>query len=572
MCEVGIRLRREKCRFFESEIEHLGHVVNEHGVRPNPKKAEAIRRAPAPKDKQALESRLCTAQYYADFIPGFASLAGPLNELRRKGVQYKWTPECQAAFDAIKSELAVQTTRVHFDECRPLILATDASPYGVGAVLLQKLDDGREHMVTCTSRTLSSAERNYSLIEKEALGIVFGLKRLRQFVAGREVQLYTDHKPLTFIYKPDAAISPTALQRIQRWSLFLANFNYIIQHRPGKLNCQADALSRSPQPVSADVDVDIEAIHLFQVESGPTGAIGVQQVRQATRRDPQLARVIEFVIRGWPMICPCEELRSFYTHRNELTVESGVLLWGMRVVVPTSLRHTVLEQLHESHPGVTRCKQLARSYVWWPCIDADIEHLVQACEDCAEQRRDPNAPALGRWEFASHAFHRVHIDHAGLFLGHYWLVWVDAFSKYAGVHRVSRPDSTTTISTLREVFGYFGLPDQIVSDNGPAFIGEEFQEFLRSNGIQHVRSSPYHPQTNGETERFVQTFKKALKVGVKRSTDAELDQRLQQFLLKYRVTPHATTARSPAEMFVGCRPTTVLDRLRPDLRNEVEQR
>ena len=166
---------------------------------------------------------------------------------------------------------------------------------------------------------------------------------------------------------------------------------------------------------------------------------------------------------------------------------------------------------------------------------------------------------MGRREFASHAFHRVHIDHAGLILGHYLFVCVDANSKYAGVHRVSRPDSTTTISALREVFAYFGLPDQIVSDNGPAFIGQEFQEFLRNNGIQHVRSSPYHPQTNGEAERFVQTFKKTLKFGVKRLTDAELDERLQQCLLKYRVTPHATTARSPAEMFVGRRPTTVLD-------------
>ena len=322
MRDAGIRLRREKCRFFESEIEHLGYIVNEHGVRVNPKKGEAIRAAPAPKEKHALESWLCTAQYYADFILGFASLTGPLNKLRRNDVQYEWTPERQAAFDAIKSALALQTTRVHFDERRQLILGTDASPYGVGAVLLQKHKDGREHMVTCASRTLSSAGRNYSQIKKEALGIVFGFKRYRQFVAGREVQLYTDHKPLTFIYKPDATISPTALQRIQRWSLFLSNFNYVIHHRPGKMNCQADALSRSPQPLTAEVDVEVVAIQLSHIESGPTGAIGVQQMRQATRRNPQLARVSEFVLRGWPRTCPCEELRTFYTHRDELTFES----------------------------------------------------------------------------------------------------------------------------------------------------------------------------------------------------------------------------------------------------------
>ena len=244
----------------------------------------------------------------------------------------------------------------------------------------------------------------------------------------------------------------------------------------------------------------------------------------------------------------------------------------MSVVVPTLVRHAVLEQLHELHPGMTRRKQLTRSYVWWPNIEADIEYIVESCIDCAEQRRDPNAPALGRWEFASHAFHRVHIDHAGPFLGHYWLVWVDAFSKYAGVHHVSRPDSATTVTRLREEFLYFGQPDQIVSDNGPAFISVEFQNSIPNNGIQHIRSSPYHPQTNAEAERFVQTFNKPLKVGGMWSTEGQLDQHLQQFLLKYRVTPHLTTAKLPSEMFLGRRPTTLRNRFRPNLRSEVDQR
>ena len=125
---------------------------------------------------------------------------------------------------------------------------------------------------------------------------------------------------------------------------------------------------------------------------------------------------------------------------------------------------------------------------------------------------------------------------------------------------------------LREVFAYFGLPNQIVSDNGPAFIAEEFQQFMRINGVQHIRSAPYHPQTNGEAERFVQTFKRAMKADDRHVTDEELDRRLQQFLLKYRVTPHATTGRTPAELFLNRKPTTVLDRLRPHLRNEVERR
>jgi hypothetical protein len=149
-------------------------------------------------------------------------------------------------------------------------------------------------------------------------------------------------------------------------------------------------------------------------------------------------------------------------------------------------------------------------------------------------------------------------------------VWVDAYSKYAGVHRVKRPDAELTVKTLREVFALFGLPNQLVSDNGPAFIAEEFQEFLRSNGVKHVRSAPYHPQTNGEAERFVQTFKRAMKADDTSVSNAELDRRLQQFLLRYRVTPHATTGRTPSELFLSRKLVTLLDRLRPDLRVKVE--
>jgi hypothetical protein len=509
------------------------------------------------------------AQDYGDFIPRFSTLAGPLNELRRAEVQWVWTSERQAAFDAIKSALAECSLRYHFDETKPVIVATDASPFGVGAVLLQEQSDGKEHMITCASRTLSSAERNYSQLEKEALSIIFGFKRFQQYLAGREVRLYTDHKPLTFIFKPDAGVPTTALQRIQRWAMFLANFSYTVHHRPGKSNFQADALSRSPKPEIAELDAEVCAIQQEHIERGPADAT---QVRQATRRDPVLSRVVDFVLSGWPSRSPGDDFQPWWTRRDELTVESGVLLWGTRVIVPERLRSQILDLLHESHPGSTRCKQLARSYVWWPGLDADIERLVNSCAACSENRREPNTPILGRWEHATASWQRIHVDHAGPFLGYYWFLWVDAFSKFAGVHRVKHIDSTTTIKVLREIFGLFGLPNQVVSDNGPAFISEEFQEFLKRNKIQHNRSAPCHPQTNGEVERFVQTFKRSMKASVIKGTEAEVDRCLQQFLLKYRVTPHGTTGRCPAELFLGRRPNTLLDRLRPDLKKDIIHR
>ena len=151
------------------------------------------------------------------------------------------------------------------------------------------------------------------------------------------------------------------------------------------------------------------------------------------------------------MNCANKDIRQYFVNRNELTIQNGVLLWGLLVVVLLPLQSEVLARLHESHPGCTRCEQLARSYVWWPGIDADIERVVQSCQSCAEQRREANTPVLGRWKYPSTAFHRVHIDHTGPFLGHHCLVWVDAYFKFAGIHRVSWPDAARTVKKLRKV-------------------------------------------------------------------------------------------------------------------------
>ena len=233
--------------------------------------------------------------------------------------------EHQKANDDIKTALAAQTLRVHFEESRSLILATDASPYGVGAVFMLKHDQRIKHLVTCASRTLSATEQHYAQIE-EALSIVFGIKRFRQYVVGREVLLYTDHKPLTFIFKPDAGISQTVLQHIQRWSLYLANFSYVVQQRPGKLNCQADALSQSPQETTEKRDAEVNVAQLEQMVSYPSSVISVSLVRQATSRDSLLGRVVEFVQRDWLMNCPNEDIRQYFIHRDKITVQNSVLL------------------------------------------------------------------------------------------------------------------------------------------------------------------------------------------------------------------------------------------------------
>lgn len=208
--------------------------------------------------------------------------------------------------------------------------------------------------------------------------------------------------------------------------------------------------------------------------------------------------------------------------------------------------------------------------MWWPGLDAEIEDFVGKCPSCIQNRADPPATVLGHWEGASRRWQRVHIDYAGPFQGRQWLVWIDAHTKFAGASIVKNADSASTIRVLREVFGFFGVPDQIVSDKGTPLVSEEFSAFLRSNGVRHIRSAPYHPQTNGEAERFVQTLKKGLRAEGDAAPLHVLELRLQQFLLSYRTTQHATTRRTPAQIMMGFQPTTLLDRLRPSLSVDVE--
>jgi transposase InsO family protein len=220
-------------------------------------------------------------------------------------------------------------------------------------------------------------------------------------------------------------------------------------------------------------------------------------VKKATAVDPCLSKVMQYTMTGWPQDVDL----SFSAYKNkvdELSVEQGCLLWGLRVVVPTTLRERVLQELHETHPGMTRMKSIARSYVWWPSIDSDIEKTVRSCHVCQVTRADPAGAPVHPWCYPTGPWQRLHIDFKGPVQGQMFLVVVDAYSKYPEVVKMSSTTSTATFKVLREIFSRQGLPETIVSDNGPQLTSEEFENFCSVNGIIHRRSAPYKPSTNGQ--------------------------------------------------------------------------
>ena len=237
------------------------------------------------------------------------------------------------------------------------------------------------------------------------------------------------------------------------------------------------------------------------------------------------------------------------------------------MIIPLSLQELIKAELHREHLGISKMKTLARNHVWWSGIDQELESLAKSCQDCAAVKQSPAKAPLHPWSWPTKPWERIHIDFAGPFMNKSFLIVVDAYSKWADVIEMPQTTADKTITALRHVFSTHGIPAQIVSNNGPQFTSSDFAQFAKQNGIKHTRTSPYHPASDGEAERFVRTFKEAMKAG--RRDGLPLSHRLANFLLSYRTTPHSTTGVPPCELIMGRHLHTRLDLLKPNVRETV---
>ena len=559
-------MKPNKCSFMRPSVTYLGHVIDAHGLHPLDERVRAIKDAPTPKTVGELKSYLGMLSYYSRFLPNMSSVLHPIYHLLRKDVPWVWKTAQSKAFTASKELLISSRCLTHYDPSLELTLACDASNYGLGAVLSHKMPDGSERPVAYASRTLNPAERNYSQIEKEGLSCIFGIKKFYDYMLGRHFDLVTDHKPLLGLLKEDLATPLQTSARIKCWSLFLSNFEYTLAFRNTAAHANADALSRLPLPEEpAKTFTDPELVLLAEHLSD--SPVTVRDIQDWTRRDQALSRVLQYVLQGWPSEGDAG-LERYSSKRVELSSLEGCVLWGSRVVIPPPCRQAVLRELHEGHPGITRMKSLARMYVWWPGVSADIEESVRHCRECQEVQSSPPVAPLHPWKWPTRPWARLHLDFAGPLEGKYILIAVDAHSKWIEATCTSSTSSSAVIDSLCPLFARFGLPETVVTDNGPGFVSQEFEQFLKNNGIYHTTSAPYHPASNGLAERAVQTVKK----GLKNEKSGNMTSRLSKVLLAYRMTPQSTTGNSPAEMLLGRRPRTRLDLLKPNTAERVERR
>ncbi|XP_061564077.1 uncharacterized protein K02A2.6-like [Cololabis saira] len=552
--QAGLRLRRNKCMFMSREVIFLGHKVDSTGLHPVHDKVAAIQDAPAPTSVTELKAYLGLLNYY-----NLSTILAPVHKLLRKDTKWQWGKEQVDSFQHSKQLMQSAEVLVHYDPEKDLVLSCDASPHGVGAVLSHRMPNGTERPIGFVSRTLNSAERNYSQLDKEGLAVIFGVNRFHKYIFGRPFTIVTDHKPLLSLFDELKAVPQIVSPRIQRWAVTLMAYEYHIIYKAGKYHGNADALSRLPLPGNLGPSVPKERV--LMLETSDITLVTAEQVRTWTTKDPVLSRVREMVQRGWLPEQEGADFAPFTAQKNELSVENGCVMWGARVVVPKKGQADLLRQLHQSHPGISRMKSLARSYVWWPKMDQDVENTVKACSVCQEYRNVPAVAPLHPWEWPDRPWQRVHVDYAGPFMGRMFFILIDAHSKWMEVYPVNSSTSTVTIECLRKCFSTHGLPEILISDNATSFVSTEFKEFMIKNGISHVTSAPYHASTNGLAERAVQIFKRLMNM----SAEGSLETRVSRAVFSYRVTPQTTTGLSPAEMLLGRKLRCTLDLIHPDM-------
>ena len=528
-----------------------------------------------------------------------SSVVELLNKLRPASVDWKFGKEEKQAYDKLKELLSSDKVLAIYNPKLELKLDTDASSVGIGGVLSQIDDSGVERPVEFVSRTLSKSERNYSQIEKEGLAIVWCLKRLHRYVYARPFTLVTDHKALEAIFHPHKSVPVMGISRIQRWALSLSSYQYKVKFRPTHRHSNADVMcSRFPLPMeSSEIEGDIEdtsactvhrviheqesissvfSVHYFGDDLPP---IDSDRIVKLTRCDPVLGKVLHLIKEGWSMdesvgidenkpkvqkrnvLNGIDEMKPYIQRRHELSVDKGCVLWGSRVVVPEKLRQDVLLLLHSTHMGMSMTKSLARGYVWWPNIDAEIERIVKTCEACKLSQAKPPASAPHPWVKQTRPWERLHIDFCGPCFGAMWLVVICAHSKWLEVIRMNSIKSGPVIKELRALFSRFGLPKIIVSDNGPQLVSLEMNTFMTRNGINHVLIPSYHPASNGQAESLVGKFKSAMKRMCLKNPDVASN--LESWLMNYRNTPHSVTGIEPAVAMLGRRTRNTLSLLHP---------
>ena len=542
LSSAGITLNSRKCEFCKTSLTFLGHVIDQRGITADPNKTAAIQQMETPKSVSELRRFLGMVNQLGKFSPNIAELSKPLRELLSAKKAWLWTPAQDKAFTNLKKELTTPNILTLYNPNADTIIPADASSHGVGAVLLQKVQD-QWHPVAYASRSMTCTESRYAQIEKEALAATWACEKFATYIQGKTITLETDHKPLVPLLSHQHLdkLPP----RVLRFRLQLMRFDYVIKHVPGKSLHTADALSRAPLEYTVDSDelMEIQEIecHISTVvDTLPVSSTRLTAIIQAQANDPVCSTLISYCSTGWPVKSSLPDcVKPYWTYQGELSVLDNLLLYQNRLVIPRQQQQQILQKLHNGHQGIQRCRLRAKSLVWWLHIRSDIDSFIKQCHECQKSSAIPREPLITA-TLPSHPWEKVASDLFHLNNCTYLIV-VDYFSLYPEVIQLKSTTSASVIKALKSIFSHHGVPSVFMSDNGPQFVSKEMKQFADTYGFTLLTSSPHYPQSNGLAERTIQTIKALLQD----SPDPYLA------LLSFRTTPIPWCSFSPAQLLMG---------------------
>ena len=607
---AGLKLRPDKCSFFQKEVLFLGHVVTPDGVKTDPAKVEAIRDWPIPVNIKQVRSFLGLCSYYRRFVKDFSKIASPLHKLTEKGVQFSWSEDCHRAFQTLK--VVLTSTPILAYPCAEgqYILDTDASDKAMGAVLSQIQGD-QERVIAFMSKSFTKAEQRYCVTRKEMCALVTALKQYKHYLYGRRIEVRTDNAAVSWmrnIKEPEGQMA--------RWLERLGNFDLHISHRPGKRHTNADSLSRKPctqcgRPDESSTDEVSDMLNEPPKQKSSCESIGMVttrrqgkdamepfrpaqgwldgwdpiQLRSAQESDPDIAPLVKALNEGqnrpkWQNISAGSvRLKTLWRQWDRLQVIGGVMYrkwyeensenYHWQCIVPNSKHREVLWHFHDTptagHMGVARTLEKIRRNFYWTCLKGDVRKYCQQCDQCASKKPpQKKEKAKLRQYRVGERMERIAIDIVGPLPetdhgNRYIMVVADYFTKWTEAFGIPNQEAVTVADKLvREVLCRFGNARQIHSDQGRNFESRVFKAVCEFFDMDKTRTTGYHPESDGMVERYNHTLLSMLRMYAE-DDQRKWDDSLPFVMMAYRASVHESTGKTPNEMMFGRNVTLPLD-------------
>ena len=588
--ENGVILNPEKFQFCLKEVEFAGLTITQDSIKPSKKLIDSILNFPNPTNISDARAWFGLVEQ-GSWAFSRAKIMGPYRHLLRPKNKFHWNDELTQLFQLSKKEIVRQITLgvKHFTPELPTCLATDYSGVGIGFFLLQKHCSCSGTTPTCCksgwqltlvgSRFLHDAETRYAPIEGECLAVAYGLHQTRFYILGcPDLTVATDHKPLLGLLN-ERSLADISNRRLLNLKEKTLSFNFKIIHVPGKRHLGADAASRYPaspaellklpgEPeLSALEDCTIydgmsrkELRHILTnglcTQEDSTEADDLEcctigeclgaiksvpfttwdQVREETASDPIMQQLHNIIVDGFPedsRQLPAD-LRPYARFNQSLCIADGVIMLGNRIVIPPSLRSSMLMGLHAAHQGIAAMKSRAQESIWWPNITVHISKTRMDCEGCNRKAKSnallpPSEPPVAEYPFqliCSDYFHSHGKDYVAI---------VDRFTNWPIVFE-SRGGAPGLVNELRKVFSSFGAPVEITTDGGPTYTAAITQQFFKDWGVTHRLTSVANPHANARAELAVKQIKRMMIENVSASGSLNEDA-FQKAVLAYRNTP-----------------------------------